>query len=166
MARKGATKSILQSLVFRQPKTKSSVLTEFTPISSAFGGFLIGLSAILLMLAHGRIAGMTGIFSALLPPFPADWQWRLAFLAGAVAGPAIYMALTGNTIAVEVPISNAALILGGLIVGVGVTYGSGCTSGHGVCGMARFSKRSFVATCVFMATTFATVFVVRHVIGG
>jgi uncharacterized membrane protein YedE/YeeE len=69
-------------------------------------------------------------------------------------------------IALEVPISNAALVLGGLIVGVGVTYGSGCTSGHGVCGMARFSKRSFVATCVFMATTFATVFVVRHVIGG
>jgi uncharacterized protein len=140
-------------------------LTEFTPYLSAIGGVLIGLSAVLLMATHGRIAGMTGIFNALLPPFPADWQWRLAFLAGAVAAPAIYVALTGSPIALEVPISNAALILGGLIVGVGVTYGSGCTSGHGVCGMARFSKRSFVATCVFMATTFVTVFIVRHVIG-
>ena len=140
-------------------------MTEFTPFAAAFGGFLIGLSAVLLMLFHGRIAGMTGFVGAVLPPVASDWQWRAAFLAGAVAGPVIYSVASGNVLAIDVPVSKAMLIFGGLIVGVGVTYGGGCTSGHGVCGMARFSKRSFIATCVFMAATFATVFVVRHVIG-
>lgn len=141
-------------------------MTEFTPYASAIGGLLIGLSAVLLMLTNGRIAGMTGIFSGVLPPPASDWPWRAAFIAGAIAGPIAYTLATGQAIAVETPISTGMLVLGGLVVGVGVTYGSGCTSGHGVCGMARFSRRSFVATCSFMAATFATVFVVRHVIGG
>lgn len=140
-------------------------MTEFTPLAAALGGFLIGLSAVLLMLFHGRIAGMTGIVGAVLPPVASDWQWRAVFLAGAVAGPVIYSAASGNVIAIDEPVSKTMLVVGGLIVGVGVTFGAGCTSGHGVCGMARFSRRSFVATCVFMAATFATVFVIRHVIG-
>lgn len=139
-------------------------MTDFTPWTSLAGGILIGLSAVLLMALHGRIAGMTAILAGIIPPVPADWAWRAAFLAGAVIGPLAYVA-TGNTIAFEVPISTAALAIGGIIVGIGVTYGSGCTSGHGVCGIARLSPRSIVATLVFMAFSIATVYVVRHVIG-
>lgn len=140
-------------------------MTEFTPFLSLFGGILIGLSAIALMAMHGRIAGMTGILSGVVPPMAPDWQWRAAFLAGAIIGPLGYVAM-GNTIAFAVPVSTMALIIGGLIVGIGVTFGSGCTSGHGVCGIARLSPRSIVATVTFMIAAFATVFIVRHVIGG
>lgn len=139
-------------------------VTEFTPWQSMIGGSLIGLSAVLLMAFHGRIAGMTAIVGGVLPPFSSDWQWRAAFLAGAIVSPLIYLAF-GGEIDFTVPPSTAMLIAGGLVVGVGVTYGSGCTSGHGVCGMARISPRSIAATGVFMAATFATVYVVRHVIG-
>ncbi|MDN2567057.1 YeeE/YedE family protein [Aquibium sp. A9E412] len=140
------------------------MLTEFTPIQSLLGGVLIGLAAVMLMAFNGRVAGMTGIVSGVLPPYSGANRWRLAFLAGAIAAPIAYLALGGG-IGFAVPVSTTALIVGGLIVGVGVTYGSGCTSGHGVCGMARLSPRSIVATLVFMATTFATVYVTRHVIG-
>jgi uncharacterized membrane protein YedE/YeeE len=140
-------------------------LTQFTPFASTIGGMLIGLAAVMLMLGNGRIAGMTGIFAGLLVQRGGDWQWRAAFIAGAIAAPMLYVFLTGRTIELNFPVSPAMMVIGGLMVGVGVTYGSGCTSGHGVCGMARFSRRSFVATCVFMAATFATVYVVRHVIG-
>ncbi|MFN3546543.1 MAG: YeeE/YedE family protein [Mesorhizobium sp.] len=139
-------------------------MTEFTPWLSLVGGILIGLSAVLLMAFHGRIAGMTAILGGIIPPVPVDWAWRAAFLAGAVIGPLAYVA-TGNTIEFSVPVSMPMLAIGGLIVGIGVTYGSGCTSGHGVCGMARLSPRSIVATLVFMAFSIATVFVIRHVIG-
>lgn len=139
-------------------------LTEFTPIAATVGGLLIGLSAVLLMALHGRIAGMTGILGGVLPPLASDWRWRAAFLAGAILAPVLYLAAHGGPIPFHVPVSTAAMVGGGLIVGVGVTYGSGCTSGHGVCGLARFSPRSLVATLVFMAATFATVYVVRHVI--
>jgi uncharacterized membrane protein YedE/YeeE len=139
-------------------------MTEFTPWMSLAGGVLIGLSAVLLMALHGRIAGMTAILGGIIPPFPADWAWRAAFLAGAVIAPMIWVA-TGNTIEFSVPLSIPMLVIGGVIVGIGVTYGSGCTSGHGVCGMARLSPRSIVATLVFMAFSIATVYVVRHVIG-
>ncbi len=139
-------------------------MTEFTPWMSLAGGILIGLSAVLLMALHGRIAGMTAILGGIIPPFPTDWAWRAAFLAGAVIAPMAWVA-TGNTIAFAVPLSTPMLVIGGVIVGIGVTYGSGCTSGHGVCGMARLSPRSIVATLVFMAFSIGTVFVVRHVIG-
>ncbi|QPC43319.1 YeeE/YedE family protein [Kaustia mangrovi] len=141
-------------------------MTEFTPFLSLLGGALIGLSAVLLMAVHGRIAGMTGILAALLPPPARDWGWRAAFLAGAVAAPAAMIAFGGATIPFDSPVPTPWLIAGGLIVGIGVTYGSGCTSGHGVCGMARLSPRSIAATATFMVTTALTVFVVRHVIGG
>ena len=134
--------------------------TEFTPLASLMGGVLIGISAVLLMLVHGRIAGATGILAGAL--FGGDRGWRLAILAGMVAAPGLVYLVTGQPAAIEVPVSTAMLVLGGLIVGVGVTLGAGCTSGHGVCGMARLSPRSIVATLTFMATTALTVWIVRH----
>ncbi|MEZ5931724.1 MAG: YeeE/YedE family protein [Alphaproteobacteria bacterium] len=141
--------------------------TVFTPLASLTGGILIGIAAILLMLLHGRIAGATGILAgALMPAGFADWSWRVAMIAGMVTAPVAIWLLSGAMPAVQVPVSTLALVISGLIVGVGVTFGSGCTSGHGVCGMARLSPRSIAATLTFMATAFATVYVARHVLGG
>ncbi len=139
--------------------------TAFTPWAALGGGILIGLSAVMLMALNGRIAGMTGILGGVLPPVASDWPWRAAFLAGAIAPPLV-LTLTGNPVGFDVPVGPASLVAGGLIVGLGVAYSSGCTSGHGVCGMARLSLRSIAATLTFMIAAFATVFVVRHVIGG
>lgn len=111
--------------------------------------------------------GATGILAGFL--FPAnrsDWTWRALLLAGMVTGPLAFQLLTGSAPVIQVPVSNLALIVGGLIVGIGVAYGSGCTSGHGVCGLARLSPRSFAATATFMLTTGVTVYVIRHVVGG
>jgi uncharacterized protein len=135
--------------------------TIFTPYLSLAGGILIGLSAVMLMALNGRIAGMTGILTGVLPPLSSDWQWRAAFLAGSVIAPMLWLAL-GNEIAFAVPVSMTALVFGGLIVGVGVAFSGGCTSGHGVCGIARLSPRSIAATAVFMLTAFATVWLIRH----
>ncbi len=140
-------------------------MTDFTPIQSLLGGILIGLSAVLLMALHGRVAGMTGILTGVIPPVASDWRWRAAFLAGAIVAPVIYLA-AGGVIPFEVPVSTGALIFGGLLVGIGVHFGNGCPSGHGICGLARFSPRSLAAVATFMLAAFATVFVVRHVIGG
>jgi uncharacterized membrane protein YedE/YeeE len=141
--------------------------TAFTPWQSLGGGVLIGLSATLLMLVIGRVMGATGILAGVFAPASTyDASWRIAVLLGMVTGPAVYWLATGGMPEITVPVSMPMLLLGGFIVGVGVTYGSGCTSGHGVCGMARLSPRSIAATLTFMATTAATVFVVRHVIGG
>lgn len=137
--------------------------TTFTPLASAFGGMLIGLSALFLMLMHGRIAGLSGIIGGLLPPFPGDWRWRLAFIGGAIAGPTLYMAMA-EPVAFSVPAGTLTLILGGIVVGIGVTFGNGCPSGHGVCGIGRLSPRSIVATLTFMATALVTVHVIRHVL--
>ena len=137
--------------------------TEFTPLMSLSGGVLIGVSATLLMALHGRIAGMTGILAGILPPFARDWRWRAAFLAGAAVAPAILLA-AGGTIPFAVPVPVWAMALGGVVVGIGVQAGSGCTSGHGVCGIARLSPRSIVATVTFMATTGITVYIMRHVL--
>lgn len=141
--------------------------TTFTPFASLGGGVLVGLAAVLMMGLLGRIMGATGIVSgALLPSRPGERGWRLAVVLGMVTGPLAYLGLTGEMPAVEVPASTLMLVAGGLIVGVGVTLGSGCTSGHGVCGLARLSPRSLVATLTFMATTAVTVYVVRHGAGG
>lgn len=141
--------------------------TEFTPLMSLAGGALIGLAAVALMATHGRIAGITGILGGFLPGSgESDWGWRAAFLIGMVAAPAVMMVLTGSMPQIEVPVSTAALVAGGFLVGIGATYGSGCTSGHGVCGISRLSPRSIVATLSFMATGGMTVFLVRHVFGG
>jgi uncharacterized membrane protein YedE/YeeE len=128
---------------------------------------LIGGSAVLLMALQGRVFGATGILAGFLQPNgSSDWAWRAAILAGMITGPALYMLFTGAMPAIDVPVSRVALIVGGFIVGIGVTYGSGCTSGHGVCGMARLSPRSIAATITFMITTGITVYIVRHVLGG
>ncbi len=139
-------------------------MTEFTPLLALAGGILIGLSSVLLMLFHGRIAGMTGILSGLIPPFATDWKWRVAFIGGAMISP-VLIRIMGAPVDYEIPVSDTSLIIGGIIVGIGVFLSSGCTSGHGVCGLARFSIRSLAATITFMGFTFATVYVIRHMIG-
>lgn len=140
--------------------------TAFTPFASFGGGALIGLAAVLLMLTLGRIMGATGVLTgAALPTGPGDRGWRLAVLAGMISGPLAYRLATGGFPAMEASASTSMLVLGGLLVGVGVTLAGGCTSGHGVCGLSRLSPSSFVATGTFMAATFATVYIVRHLIG-
>lgn len=141
------------------------MITEFTPIASLLGGVLIGLGAVILMAFNGRIAGMTAMLGGALAPRDPDSPWRIAFLVGAIAAPMV-ATLFGASFSFASPTTGALLALGGVIVGVGVTYGSGCTSGHGVCGLARLSPRSLVATLTFMATTFATVTLIRHGFGG
>ena len=141
--------------------------TAFTPVSALIGGALIGLSTVMLMALRGNVLGATGILAGFMnPQSSSDWAWRAAILAGMVTGPVAYMLATGAMPAIEVPVTKPMMVAGGILVGIGVTYGSGCTSGHGVCGLARFSRRSIVATATFMATTALTVFVVRHVVGG
>ena len=141
-------------------------MTEFTPIASLSGGVLIGLATVLLMALHGRIAGMTGILTGLLPPLANDWGWRAAFLAGAIMAPALLVSASAGSVDFVNPVPTPWLVVGGLIVGVGAYLGSGCTSGHGVCGMARLSPRSIAATITFMTTAIITVYLVRHVLGG
>lgn len=141
------------------------MITPFTPYASLFGGILIGLAAVILMVFNGRIAGMSGMLGGLLAPLHPDAPWRIAFLAGAVAAPLV-ASLLGAQFSFATPTTGLALVLGGVIVGVGVTYGAGCTSGHGVCGIARLSPRSIVATATFMVITFATVALIRHGFGG
>ncbi len=141
--------------------------TAFTPWSSLAGGALIGLAAVLLMASSGRIAGISGIVARLLPPYrDAGFAGRLAFVAGLIAAPVAYMGATGLPVVQTVASAPLLMTVAGLLVGFGSVWGNGCTSGHGVCGLARLSPRSLVATMVFMATAVATVFVVRHVIGG
>jgi uncharacterized membrane protein YedE/YeeE len=140
--------------------------TAFTPIASLTGGILIGLSAVSLMLLRGRIMGATGVLAGvLLPASKYDWTWRFLLLVGMFVGPWVYLLLAGQLPTIQVPASTPLLLLGGFLVGIGVTLGSGCTSGHGVCGMARLSPRSFAATGTFMLTTGLTVYVIRHMIG-
>lgn len=141
-------------------------MTEFTPFLSLAGGALIGLAACLLMYLHGRIAGISGILSGVLPPLGAGWGWRTAFLIGAIAAPTVLFYFFGFTPSFENQLSPLWLVISGLLVGFGITIGSGCTSGHGICGISRLSVRSIVATITFMLTTTITVFVIRHLLGG
>lgn len=142
-------------------------MTDFTPLLSLGGGLLIGLATVSLMASHGRIAGINGIVNGILTTrFSQDWAWRAAFLAGMIASPLVMLGLTGNLPQISVPSSPMLLVAGGFLTGIGATFGSGCTSGHGVCGMSRLSARSIVATLTFMATAGIIVFLIRHVIGG
>jgi len=136
----------------------------FTPVPALFGGVLIGLAAAILLLFNGRIAGISGIVGGLLTFKPTDISWRLAFIAGLLAAPLLWMAF-GSLPKIRIDASYPLLIAAGLLVGFSTRYGSGCTSGHGVCGLSRLSPRSLVATLCFMGMGFATVFVVRHLIG-
>ena len=136
---------------------------SFTPWSALIGGVIIGIAAAMLALLNGRVAGISGIIGGLLRPSFPDVTWRAAFVAGLLAAPVLYA-----TIATLPPIvvesGYPVIVIAGLLVGIGTRYGAGCTSGHGVCGISRFSLRSVVATAVFMLAGFATVYVVRHLI--
>lgn len=138
-----------------------------TILSAAFGGLFIGLSAVLLLALTGRIAGVSGFVSRLLPPY-SDNQLpvRLALVAGLVIAPLLYAAATGIPVGIEVTSSLPLLVIGGVLVGFGAVRGGGCTSGHGICGTARLSPRSIAATAIFMTTGAITVFIMRHVLGG
>jgi uncharacterized membrane protein YedE/YeeE len=141
-------------------------MDNFTPVSATIGGGLIGLSAVLLMLSTGRIAGVSGIFDGLINPQTGDRAWRAAFLAGLIAAPATAM-LVGYAVPMpQMPASYVTIVVGGLLVGFGARLGSGCTSGHGICGIARLSPRSIAATGVFMVAAIVVVALTRHVFGG
>ena len=137
--------------------------SPFTPGTALFGGIIIGIAAPLLLLLNGRIAGVSGVLGGLLHPLKGDVSWRLAFVLGLIVSPIVYTLFT------PLPPSRVGadvnmLIVAGLLVGLGTRYAAGCTSGHGVCGLSRFSLRSLVATLVFMAAGFITVYVTRHVL--
>jgi len=132
-------------------------------VSAAVGGALIGLAAVLLMALSGRIAGISGIVGGLLPPKPApDRSWRLAFVGGLIAAPVILRLATGDIHIGEPAVGNGMLIVAGVLVGVGTALGNGCTSGHGICGIARLSPRSLAAVMIFVLAAIITVFLVHH----
>lgn len=138
---------------------------NFTPWSALAGGIIIGLSAAGFILLNGRIAGISGILGGLLVPQKRDVLWRIAFLAGMFAAPLLWM-MTAELPPIEIKASYPVLVAAGLLVGIGTRYGSGCTSGHGVCGLSRLSARSLIATLTFMVAGFVTVFIIRHLITG
>ena len=141
-------------------------MVNFTPISAAIGGGLIGLSAVLLMRLTGRIAGISGILGGLLDFRSEDKDWRIAFIAGVIVAPLIAGWMGYGMPPPELPASWTVIIAAGLLVGFGTRLGGGCTSGHGICGVARLSVRSIAATVVFMLAAIVTVAVTRHVFGG
>ena len=142
-------------------------MTSFTPVASLVGGMLIGLAAALLWIFNGRIAGVSGIAGRLIEqPRSGDVAWRLWFLGGLLAGGAIAAVVAPGAFAFEIDRSFVALAAAGIVVGIGTRLGSGCTSGHGVCGISRLSKRSIAATLAFVATGAVTVYVVEHAMGG
>ncbi len=141
-------------------------MANFTPLSAAIGGALIGLSAVLLMLLTGRIAGISGIFGGLLNPDSNDKGWRIAFIAGLILAPLLAAGIGYGMPIPKLPSSWTVIIAAGLLVGFGSRLGGGCTSGHGICGVARLSVRSIAATTIFMLAAIATVAVTRHVLGG
>jgi uncharacterized membrane protein YedE/YeeE len=142
--------------------------TEFTPFASLLGGGIIGLSAVVLLATQGRIAGISGIVSRILPPSvdKAGLPQGIIFLIGLLLAVPLWFVLTGAAPVQMVSSNGLLLVIAGLLVGFGAVMGNGCTSGHGVCGISRGSARSIAATMIFMATAFVTVFVLRHVVGG
>jgi uncharacterized protein len=141
-------------------------MEHFTPVASLIGGMLIGLSASLLLLCDGKIAGISGILGGILSPTRNDTLWRVMFVSGLLTGGVLLRLLSPQVFAMEISRSATILILAGLCVGFGVRLGNGCTSGHGVCGISRFSQRSMVATATFILTGVLTVFIVNHLFGG
>lgn len=141
-------------------------ITEFTPLAGLLGGALIGLSAVLLMAGLGRIAGASGIFAGLFTlDFDEDFTWQLVFIIGLLMGAAWSGSFFYDVASISFSGGPITTIAGGLLVGVGTVLGGGCTSGHGICGLARFSRRSLAATCTFMGVALITVFIIRHVLG-
>ena len=140
--------------------------SHFTPWAALSGGVLLGLASALFILLNGRILGISGILGGLIPPKRSDALWRLAFLAGIFTSPWVFKALAPSSLlsAPRIDAGVILLVIAGLLVGLGTRYGSGCTSGHGVCGLARLSPRSLIATFTFMAAGFAVVFIARHLL--
>lgn len=140
--------------------------SHFTPWASLAGGMILGLAAALFILLNGRVLGISGILGGLVFPRPGDRAWRVFFLLGMLAAPLTLALLAppGLIAAPRIEAGHVTVAIAGLLVGLGTRYGSGCTSGHGVCGLSRLSPRSLVATVCFMAAGFATVYVVRHLV--
>lgn len=136
-----------------------SFVENFTPVSALIGGMLLGISTAMLLFFNGRIAGISGIASGLFVPNKSDWQWRVVFILGMAISGLIYQIILGNISVATIVTDRSTLLIAGLLVGVGATLGSGCTSGHGICGIARFSPRSIVATLIFMSTAMVTVYI-------
>lgn len=141
-------------------------MENFTPYSALLGGALIGIAATLMLWVNGRITGISGILGGVLFPVQTDALWRVLFIAGLLSGAILYIFVSGSPINFQVQATPLVSIAAGFLVGFGTRLGSGCTSGHGICGIARVSKRSFAATAVFMITAIITVFLFRHVLGG
>ena len=139
---------------------------SFTPIPALLGGMILGIAAALYVLLHGRILGISGIVSGLIHPKAGDRSWRIVLILGLLTAPLLAALFFGIRPVVEVEADWFAVVLAGLLVGFGSQYGSGCTSGHGICGLSRLSPRSLVATLSFMGAGFLTVYVLRHLIGG
>jgi uncharacterized membrane protein YedE/YeeE len=141
-------------------------MEQFTPVASLCGGILIGLSASLLLLGDGKIAGISGIVSGLVHPVKNDTAWRALFIVGLLIGGLLFQFIAPEVFTIGISRSTGALLLAGLLVGFGTRLGNGCTSGHGVCGISRFSPRSFVSTVTFIVTGAVTVYVINHLLGG
>lgn len=141
-------------------------MENFTPVSALIGGILIGLSAVLLMALNGRVAGISGILANTMIGAPGDRAWRLLFIAGLIAGPLVIRLISGESLPFEITTNLILLISGGLLVGFGTRLGSGCTSGHGVCGLSRFSVRSLVAVITFIGVGMLAVALLRFAMGG
>ncbi len=137
----------------------------FTPLASTAGGMLIGAASALLLLGKGRVAGISGIVGGLFRPTSDDVAWRVTFVAGLLTSGLLLAQVNGALFASSVQRSPTTLAVAGLLVGFGTRMGQGCTSGHGVCGISRFSARSLAATLTFMAAGFVTVFITRHILG-
>lgn len=141
-------------------------MTDFTPLNALAGGALIGVASAAMLLLAGRTAGVSGITGGLIRGARGDAAWRVAFIIGLLLGLSLFVALGGDLDGIRIDADYPAIVAGGLLVGFGTRLGSGCTSGHGVCGISRLSPRSLVATALFMTSAIATVYVARHVIGG
>ena len=141
-------------------------MENFTPVTALIGGLLIGGAATLTLWANGRIAGISGILSGVIVPNSSDRIWRILFVVGMLSGATVYALVRGEPTELQLQVGPVGAIIAGLLVGFGTRLGSGCTSGHGICGLARFSRRSFTATLLFMVTAIVTVYIIRHVMGG
>jgi uncharacterized membrane protein YedE/YeeE len=141
------------------------MLENFTPLSGIIGGLLIGTAAALMLWANGRITGISGILGGILFPARHDMLWRVLFVAGLLLGPILFVGATGAPVGIVTQAPPLLTVFAGLLVGFGTRLGSGCTSGHGICGIARFSRRSFAATSIFMGSAIVTVFITQHVLG-
>lgn len=141
-------------------------MENFTPVSALIGGGMIGLSAVILMAFNGRIAGISGVFSGIAFAARGDKLWRIVFVLGLVIAPLIYQVISGRAPAFNLDANTPLIIVGGLLVGFGTRLGSGCTSGHGICGISRLSPRSIVSVLIFMAAGVLTVIAAKAVLGG